>query len=168
MIYILQHLYKKEFKNFNTEIVGRKDYLYNIFKLYFVIKKTVYLNGNFTLPQYYILESFPFNSMNNFYVVVGDTNFVIEYIKTHKEEFMKKTLVVITCVKYNKKKLNNLLSTLKCSSIYLTRQNNNEADYYDGSKWGFNFKITLSELDFYNSNKSTIIEKLNENFERIK
>lgn len=168
MIYILQHLYKKEFKNFNTEIVGRKDYLYNIFKLYFVIKKTVYLNGNFTLPQYYILESFPFNSMNNFYVVVGDTNFIIEYINTHKEEFMKKTLVVITCVKYNKKKLNNLLSTLKCSSIYLTRQNNDEADYYDGSKWGFDFKITLSELDFYNSNKSTIIEKLNENFERIK
>ena len=81
---------------------------------------------------------------------------------------MKKTLVVITCVKYNKKKLNNLLSTLKCSSIYLTRQNNDEADYYDGSKWGFNFKITLSELDLYNSNKSTIIEKLNENFERIK
>ena len=39
MIYILQHLYKKEFKNFNTEIIGRKDYLYNIFKLYFIIKK---------------------------------------------------------------------------------------------------------------------------------
>ena len=56
----------------------------------------------------------------------------------------------------------------KCSSIYLTRQNNDEADYYDGSKWGLNFKITLSELDFYNSNKNNIIEKLNENFERIK
>ena len=39
MIYILQHSYKKEYKNFNTEIIGRKDYLYNIFKLYFVIKK---------------------------------------------------------------------------------------------------------------------------------
>ena len=86
MIYILQHSYKKEYKNFNTEIIGRKDYLYNVFKLYFVIKKTVYLKGNFTLPQYYILESFPFSSMNNFYVVVGDTNFVIEYINTHKEE----------------------------------------------------------------------------------
>ena len=34
MIYILQHSYKKEYKNFNTEIIGRKDYLYNIFKLY--------------------------------------------------------------------------------------------------------------------------------------
>ena len=159
---------KKEYKNFNTEIIGRKDYLYNIFKLYFVIKKTVYLKGNFTLPQYYILESFPFNSMNNIYVVVGDTNFVIEYIYTHKEEFNGKTLVIITCVKNNKKKINRLLSTLKCTSIYLTRQNNDEADYYDGSKWGLNFKITLSELDFYNSYKSNIIEKLNENFERIK
>lgn len=168
MICILQHLYKKEFKNFNAEIIGRKDYLYNVFKLYFVIKKTVYLNENFTLPQYYILESFPFNSMNNFYMIVGDTNFVIEYINTHKEEFIGKTLVVITCVKYNKKKLNSLLYTLKCSSIYLTRQNNDEADYYDGSKWELNFKITLSELDFYNSNKNNIIEKLNENFERIK
>ena len=161
MIYILQHSYKKEYKNFNTEIIGRKDYLYNIFKLYFVIKKTVYLKGNFTLPQYYILESFPFNSMNNIYVVVGDTNFVIEYINTHKEEFNGKTLVIITCVKNNKKKINRLLSTLKCTSIYLTRQNNDEADYYDGSKWGLNFKITLSELDFYNSYKSNIIEKLN-------
>lgn len=168
MIYILQHLYKKEFRNFNTEIIGRKDYLYNIFKLYFVIKKTVYLNGNFTLPQYYILESFPFNSMNNFYVVVGDTDFVIEYINTHKEEFIGKTLVVITCVKYNKKKLNNLLYSLKCSSIYFTKQNNDEADYYDGRKWGLNFKITLSELDFYNSNKNNVIERLDENFERIK
>ena len=70
--------------------------------------------------------------------------------------------------KNNKKKINRLLSTLKCTSIYLTRQNNDEADYYDGSKWGLNFKITLSELDFYNSYKSNIIEKLNENFERIK
>ena len=106
--------------------------------------------------------------MNNFYVVVGDTDFVIEYINTHKEEFIGKTLVVITCVKYNKKKLNNLLYSLKCSSIYFTKQNNDEADYYDGRKWGLNFKITLSELDFYNSNKNNIIERLDENFERIK
>lgn len=102
------------YKNFmflscNTEIIGRKDYLYNVFKLYFVIKKTVYLKGNFTLPQYYILESIPFNSMNNFYVVVGDTNFVIEYINTHKEEFNGKTLVIITCVKNNK---NNIIEKL--------------------------------------------------------
>lgn len=128
----------------------------------------MYLNENFTLPKYYILESFPFNSMNNFYVVIGDTDFVIEYINTHIEEFNRKTLVLITCVKNNKNKINRLLSNLKCESIYITRQNNDEADYYDGSKWGLNFKITLSELDFYNSNKSNIIEKLNENFERIK
>ena len=57
---------------------------------------------------------------------------------------------------------------MKCSSIYFTKQNNDEADYYDGRKWGLNFKITLSELDFYNSNKNNIIERLDENFERIK
>ena len=168
MIYVLQHSYKKEYKNFNTEIVARKDYLYNVLQLYFVTKKTVYLNENFTLPKYYILESFPFNSMNNFYVVIGDTDFVIEYINTHIEEFNRKTLVLITCVKNNKNKINRLLSNLKCESIYITRQNNDEADYYDGSKWGLNFKITLSELDFYNSNKNNIIERLDENFERIK
>ena len=40
MIYILQHSYKKEYKNFNTEIIGRKDYLYNIFKYANNIMKT--------------------------------------------------------------------------------------------------------------------------------
>ena len=39
MIYVLQHSYKKEYKNFNTEIVARKDYLYNVLQLYFVTKK---------------------------------------------------------------------------------------------------------------------------------
>ena len=168
MIYILQHLYKKEYENFNTEILGRKNYLYNVFKLHFVIKKTAYLKENFTVPQYYILESFPFKSMNNFCIIVGDTNFVIDYISTHKEDFDGKILIIITCIKNNIKKITRLLSTLKCESIYFTKQNNDEADYYDGSKWGLNFKITLSELDFYNSNKNNIIEKLKENFERIK
>lgn len=168
MIYILQHSYKKEYENFNTEIIGRKDYLYNVFKLYFVIKKTVYLKGNFTLPQYYILESFPAKCMNNFCVIVGDTNFVIDYINTHKKAFDGKILIIITCIKNNVRKINELLSTLQCKSIYFTKQNNDEADYYDGRKWGLNFKITLSELDFYNSNKNNIIERLDENFERIK
>lgn len=168
MIYILQHSYKKEYQNFNEEILGRKDYLYNIFKLHFVIKKTIYLNNGFTLPKYYILESFPFNDANNFFVIVGDTNFVIEYINMNKEEFNGKILITITCTKNNIIKMNILLSTLKCDSIYLAKQNNYEADYYDGSKWGLNFKITLSELNFYNSNKRSIVEKLNESFERIK
>lgn len=168
MIYILQHSYKKNYENFNAEILGRKEYLYNIFKLYFVIKKTVYFKKSLIFPQYYILESFPPKCMNNFFVIVGDTNFVIDYINTHKKDFDGKILIIITCIKDNKKKINRLLSALKCESIYLTRQINDEADYYDGSKWGFNFKITISELDFYNSNKNNVIERLDENFERIK
>lgn len=168
MIYILQHSYKKEYGNFNTEILGRKEYLYNIFKLYFIIKKTVYFKENFIFPQYYILESFPFNSMNDFCIIVGDTNFVIDYINTHKRDFNGKVLIIITCIKNNVIKIKTLLSSLKCKSIYFTKQDNDEANYYDGSKWGLNFKITLSELDFYNSNKDNIMEKLDENFERIK
>ena len=46
--------------------------------------------------------------------------------------------------------------------------NNDEADYYDGSKWGLNFKITLSELEFYNCNKDNMIDRLENSFERIK
>lgn len=167
MIYILQHSYKKEYTNFNEEIFARKEYLYNIFNLYFIIKETVYFTTSIIFPNYYIIESFPFNSMNNFCIIIGDTDFVMEYINTHKKDFNQKILIIITCTKNRVIEMNMLLSTLKCKAIYLTKQNDNEADYYNGSKWGFNFKITQSELDFYNSNKNDIIKKLNESFERI-
>ena len=60
------------------------------------------------------------------------------------------------------------MPSLNCSSIFIAKLNNDEADYYDGSKWGLNFKITLSELDFYNCNKGYMIDRLEDSFERIK
>ena len=36
MIYVLQHSYKTEYNNFSDEIQGRIEYLYDIFKTYFI------------------------------------------------------------------------------------------------------------------------------------
>lgn len=168
MMYILQHSYKKEYNNFHSEILGRIEYLYNIFNLYFVVKKIVHLQKNLTLPNYYILESFPFSTMPDYLIIVGDTNFVIGYISSHRNEFANKILIIITCKKNYNNIIDTLISSINCKSLYWARLNNGEADYYDGTKWGFNFKITLSELDFYNNTKSNIIERLDESFERIR
>ena len=43
MIYVLQHSYKTEYNNFSDEIQGRKEYLYDIFKTYFIIYLCKYL-----------------------------------------------------------------------------------------------------------------------------
>ena len=60
------------------------------------------------------------------------------------------------------------MPSLNCSAIFIAKKKYDEADYYDGSKWGLNFKITLSELDFYNCNKGYMIDRLEDSFERIK
>ena len=150
MIYVLQHSYKTEYNNFSDEIQGRKEYLYDIFKTYFIIKYTDYSIDNFLHPNYYILESFPSNIWEKYYFIVGDTDFVIRYIKNNNSFF------------------EHYLPSLNCSSIFIAKLNNDEADYYDGSKWGLNFKITLSELEFYNCNKDNMIDRLENSFERIK
>lgn len=168
MIYVLQHSYKKEYNNFNDEIQGRREYLYNIFKMYFIVKYTNYSKNSFLHPNYYMLESFPANILDNYYFIVGDTNFVIRYIKNNIEKFNNKILIIITCKKNNNGFFEHYLPSIKCSSIFIAKLNNDEADYYDGKKWGLNFKITLSELDLYNSNKKDLADKLKESFERIK
>lgn len=168
MIYVLQHSYKKEYNNFSNEIQGRKEYLYNIFKTYFIIKYTDYSMDNFLHPNYYILESFPANIWKNYYFIVGDTDFVIRYIKNKRKELANNILVVITCKKNNNSFFEHYLPSLNCSAIFIAKLKNDEADYYDGSKWGLNFKITLSELDFYNCNKGYMIDRLEDSFERIK
>lgn len=167
MKYILQHSYKKEYINFNDEIHGRQEYLYDLFKIYFIIKKTCYKEKSFCAPDYYVLESFPSVIFKDFIVIVGDTNFVVKYINMNKDTFGNKKLILITCKKgylsFFKK-----LHLLKCDKIFIAKTTNDEVDYYDGSKWGFDFKITLSELDFYNSNEKNLIKRLSESFERIK
>ena len=75
---------------------------------------------------------------------------------------------VITKLKNNNSFFEHYLPSLNCSSIFIAKLNNDEADYYDGSKWGLNFKITLSELEFYNCNKDNMIDRLENSFERIK
>ena len=67
-----------------------------------------------------------------------------------------------------KEVITKLKNNNSCSSIFIAKLNNDEADYYDGSKWGLNFKITLSELEFYNCNKDNMIDRLENSFERIK
>ncbi len=168
MIYVLQHSYKTEYNNFSDDIQGRKEYLYDIFKTYFIIKYTDYSIDNFLHPNYYILESFPSNIWEKYYFIVGDTDFVIRYIKSKRKELANKILIVITCKKNNNSFFEHYLPSLNCSSIFIAKLNNDEADYYDGSKWGLNFKITLSELEFYNCNKDNMIDRLEKRFERIK
>ena len=168
MIYVIQHSYKKEYNNFNEELQSRREFLYNIFRVFFIIKYTNYNMNNFLQPNYYILESFPAYLWDNYFFIIGDTDFVIRYIKNNRNKFKNKILVIITCRKNHNRFFKHYLPSMNCSSIFIAKLNNDEADYYEGAKWGFNFKITLSELDFYNSDKNNLIDRLKDSFERIK
>ncbi|MBQ9315146.1 MAG: hypothetical protein IJ220_09210 [Clostridia bacterium] len=165
MIYILQKPKDRNHENFYKEVLARREYLYDIFQTYFVLRKIVNISSQ---KSYYIIESFPFNCFSSFFMIVGNTDFVIEYIKTHKNTFKGKTLIIVTCMLYNRKELTSLLSKLRCNSIYFSKLKDDEAEYFDGSKWKLNFMITLSELDFYNSNNNNIIKRLEESFERMR
>lgn len=124
-------------KSFASTAPGRQKYLFDSVHLW--TTRAPEKNGFITL------ESMPTCSLDVFFIM--GHNYEVEYYLTHHlASITETTIVAITCgARIN-------LSTVKNShkQIYLTRQrNNNTAELLLGSKYGFLFDLTESEIIFY-------------------
>ena len=139
MRYILQ-------AEFADETNHRRDYLYKIFHLWFIV--SIDKNEN------RVLTSMPDTSQKYIVFIVGHNSFVKRYICT--KDLTGKTIVAITCdgyCKFKKKKIS-------CKHLFLPYLNTiGYAELLTGYNYGFDFNLTESEIQFYNSPKNWSIEK---------
>lgn len=136
----------------SEEIIGRKEYLYDIFKLYFV-------NNMSFDSEFIVLESFP-KQQYDVFVIKGHVGVVYNYLLNNSEYINEHTIVVITCYPEKFKKLR-----IHDKKLYFPKVDlKGEAILYPGIEYGFNFDITDSEIDLYNNKNESICKRIEESF----
>lgn len=122
------------------EARARCEYLYDVFKLYFLPGKP---EGSYT----------PFvpvgNNEEDIMFITGHTNYVHSYLGMYLNSIPEKEIVITSCMgesfsKYTSKKV-----------IYVPNISKKYCDIRDGHAYGFDFKISDAELDFYNAEGDT-------------
>lgn len=124
---------------------ARMEYLFDIFKIYTLSKED---------ENFIILEGFPFAFVDVLFII-GHDKLVYEYLEKNFDSILESNIVVITC--------NPVLFKIfkgRGKAIFVSKNKNGLTRIYDGKKWGFEFDITDSEIDFYNSKDDDIMEKL--------
>lgn len=118
------------------EARARCEYLYDVFKLYFLPGKP---EGSYT----------PFipvgNNEKDILFITGHVNYVHSYLGLYLNSIPEKEIVITSCMgqsfsKYARKK-----------TIYVPDTCKKYCDIRDGHAYGFDFKISDAELDFYNA-----------------
>lgn len=134
------------------ELKGRLEYLYDVFNLYFTVKKIQ--------DKYFYLESIPKNSLDCFFM--KDHNYkVYEFLEKKWKKIKEKRIFLITCdfdgsnLKVRRKK------------VYIVKNKSSLQHEYNGEDYGMKFKITEFELNLFNSKKS-IEERLKDFFVDIR
>ena len=118
------------------EARARCEYLYDVFKLYFLPGKP---EENYT----------PFIPVGgggeDILFITGHAKYVHSYLEMYLDSIPEKEIVITSCmgrsfVKYATKR-----------TIYVPDVLKNHCDIRDGHAYGFNFRISDAELDFYNA-----------------
>ncbi len=118
------------------EIAGRRDFLYDIFHLYFLPRAS---EGKY-------IPLIPLGSTDlDLLFITGHINHVDNYLRTHIETISESTLVVTTCCSQILKKYT------KRKQIYVPDIDVPFCYYHDGTPYGFQFNLSDSELNFYNA-----------------
>ena len=119
-----------------NEAPARCEYLYDIFKLYFVSGKP---EGEYT----------PFSPVGDcgedILFIVGHSHYVDKYLMQHINSITEKAIVITSCcgfmfAKYAMQK-----------TIYVPDFLQKHCVLYNGKPFGFNFNISDAELRFYNT-----------------
>lgn len=140
----------------DTDIPARQKYIYDSMHLW--TKRYPAENGFITL------ESIPTCSLDVLFIL-GHNSEVEHYLTSHLASIYETNIVIITC-----SVCTNLSAVKKtCKNVYLTRQNDTHtAELLLGTKFGFTFDLTESELIFYgNTHLGDIISRLNNAFTKI-
>ena len=142
--------------DFASTVPARQNYIFDSMHLW--TKRSQAENGFITL------ESIPTCSLDVLFIL--GHNFEVEhYLARHLTSIYETNIVIITCSAYTN------LSAVKKSrkNVYLTRQENNKtAELLLGTKFGFTFDLTESELIFFgNIHLGDIIDRWNNAFTKI-
>lgn len=141
---------------FDSTVPARQNYIFDSMHLW--TKRSQAENGFITL------ESIPTCSLDVLFIC-GHNYEVENYFSNHLASIYETNIVIITC-----SACTNLSAVKKSSkNVYLTRQkDNNTAELLLGTKFGFAFDLTESELIFYNNiHLGDIIARLNNAFTKI-
>ena len=118
------------------EARARCEYLYDIFHLYFLPGKP---EGSYT----------PFMPVGDkgedVLFITGHTNYVHAYLGAYLNTVPEKEIVITSCMGHSFRKYTNK------KAIYVPDISKKYCDLRDGAAYGFEFKISDAELDFYNA-----------------
>ena len=104
--------------------------------------------------------SFP-SSINDVIIIYGHNGQVKDYIEDSIIE--EKRIYLITCKLFSK-----IPKIIKNKEIYISKLEEGITNLYDGSKYGFDFGITNTEILMYNYRTKSFEEQMSNSYERLK
>lgn len=146
MRYLLSH------KEANSKI-ARQQYIYDVCKL-FTIEK-------FNTKEFITLDSIPKNYIDVLFIIGHDKE-IEYYLKDNIKNIKERNIAIISC---NSKRLKSL--SFKDKNVFIPKDKNSIIDTYDGSKWGFEFNITDTELNLYNDKSNNLLNRIKNNMLQI-
>lgn len=140
-------------KKQRSELLLRCQYLYDVFKLWFVPTGEI---GAFD-----ILESFPFGN-DDILLIYGHNFEIVDLFNQYATEVREKNIAIISC---ETNVPNGYL--LKDKRIFLAPQRNRKAHLLIGNDYNFEFDITDAELLLYNCHLKKPLQKICSSLIRI-
>ena len=126
------------------EIPNRQPYLYKVFHLYFLPRK----------PERNNIPLVPLGKCDlDILFITGHTDKVNDYLENMIQTIPEKTIVITSC------KGSAFQKYAASKNIFVPKQKTPFCEIHDGAPYGFGFKISDPELDFYNA-KGSIEDKL--------
>ncbi len=140
-------LHKKQL----SELAARQEYLYDIFRLYFLPGK----------PEGSYIPLIPVGTAQiDLLFITGHVYEVREYLDAHIDQIPEKGIVITSCfghifLRYASKK-----------EIYVPNLNSDLCRIRNGKPYGFDFNISDAELDFYNAH-GNVMERIPKTYRRL-
>lgn len=126
------------------ELVARQEYLYDIFRLYFLPGK----------PEGSYIPLIPVGTPPiDLLFITGHVYEVREYLDAYISDIPEKGIVITSCFGYT------FLRHASKKEIYVPISTSNLCHIRNGQPYGFNFNISDAELDFYNA-QGDVMERI--------
>ena len=135
------------------EIPARREYLYDIFHLYFLPYRKI--DGFIPLVPIGTAEP-------SILFIIGHQDMVKYFLEKNIHTLTESTIIIISCLAKSFK-----IFKQPNKVLYITMTNDDYSYTYCGSDYGFGFDITESELNFYNSTQNDMALRLNDAFQLL-
>lgn len=138
-------------ENQREELAARQAYLYDIFHVYFLPGKP---EGRY-IPLYPVSPS-----SSDVLFITGHTNQVYRYLFANLGSIQESVIVITSCFG------SNFREFASEKEVYVPDLVEGYCHLRDGSPYGFGFKISDAELNFYNA-KGSVMERICSAYDRL-